>query len=521
MRYPLGIQDFRRLRQDGYVYVDKTRQIIGMLDAGAALFLSRPRRFGKSLTVSTLAELYGGPEARPLFEGLWAYEHWDFAAMERPVIWLRFNDLGYEQGVHVALARELHRIGNHMGIPLDDVAEEPSQLLRELVSRAAAAHPSGRCAVLFDEYDKPIVDHLHDLPQAERHRRALKAFYGVLKGASAELEKVFLTGVSAFSKVSIFSDLNHVVNLTLDPAARTVTGITGGELETYLGAAVEATGVPREQIRTWYNGYSWGGGDEERVYNPWSLLSFLRTGQVNNQWIETGNPTWLIGLAREQHLYDLAPVQSSAQEMLSFRLEALDLPGVLFQTGYLTVAPGGAPQPYSTNYVLDYPNEEVRRSLLGELFADYLGRRGPAPSIRGEDLAQAFANDELDTVFVIFAAVFADLPYDVWARDVEWAYHLVVHLTFSLLGVRVRSEVHTSRGRCDALVETDTHVYALEFERGAGEGAVAEALRQIADRGYLDPYAASAKTRVAIGVAFDAERRAVGAWRAEQIPETS
>ncbi len=509
MRYPLGIQDFRRLRTDGYAYVDKTRQIIGMLDAGVALFLSRPRRFGKSLTVSTLAELYGGERGRPLFEGLWAESNWDFAKMERPVIWLKFNDLDPVNGFEPALVRELHYLAERMGHELDRTIEEPSQLLRRLIDKASGSHPSRRCVVLFDEYDKPIVDYLDDIELAEKNRASLKRFYGVLKGAGSQLQLIFLTGVSAFSKVSIFSDLNHVVNLSLDPVAHTVVGITAAELEGAFAAQLDVTDVPRDTIRQWYNGYSWGGASEERVYNPWSMFNFLRTRELENYWFSTGTPTWLVRLLRDRGRYDPAGVIAGRLDLTGFRVDDIDTTAALFQTGYLTVASSLS----GSEYMLDYPNLEVRQSLARMLLASYLGVHDRETRAPVRAISSAFRQNDLATVFAELNALLAGVPYDLWQRGDEGILHAIVHLTFSLVGVEVRSEVHTSKGRCDSLVETATHVYALEFKR---DRAVAEALAQVRERGYLVPYAASAKTRVAVGVAFDSAARGIGDWGVEE-----
>ena len=510
MRYPLGIQDFRRLRTDGYAYVDKTRHIIEMMDAGVALFLSRPRRFGKSLTVSTLAELYGGERGRPLFDGLWAERHWDFAKMERPVIWIKFNDIDTANGFEPALRRELHYLAERLGHTLDIAIKEPSQLLRRLIDKLARTHPSGRCVVLFDEYDKPIVDYPDDVSTAEDNRTSLKRFYSVLKGAGDQLELLFLTGVSAFSKVSIFSDLNHVVNLSFHHYAHTIVGITGAELEANFSNELDATGVPRDTIRQWYNGYSWGGTEDERVYNPWSVFRFLNTRELDNYWFSTGTPTWLVRLMRDCGQFDPKGTVAGKLELTGFRIDDIDTTAALFQTGYLTVAsalPGA-------DYVLDYPNREVRQSLERMLLASYLEVHDRETRVPVNTIAEAFRQNDLATVFTELGALLAGVPYDLWQRGDEGIFHAITHLTFSLIGLQVRSEVHTSRGRCDAVVETETHVYALEFKR---DRPVAEALTQVYERGYMEAYAASAKTRVAVGVIFAAAARGISGWGAEEM----
>ena len=504
MRYPLGIQDFRTLREGGYVYVDKTEQIMGCLDAGAALFLSRPRRFGKSLTVATLNELYSGD--RELFRGLWAYDHWDFAAMRRPVIWLKFASAGFKtMGVEGALRKLLRDEAARLGCSLE--TDSPSdQQFRELIEQVAKMSPRGNCVILLDEYDKPIVDFLHDAALAERHRDLMKTFFGVVKDQGPYIEKVFLTGVSVFSKVSIFSDLNHIVNLTLHWRAQVLVGWTQGELEQTFASELANTNVAPEVIRRWYNGYSWAG---EKVYNPWSVMSFLEQRQLQNFWYSTGTPTWLVGLVRNGWTYDLAGVTAAADTLLDFRLDTIKPIGVLFQTGYLTISVVDREPDMPPVYTLDYPNLEVRASFYGSLVEAYTDQRERFDWSRTAQLISDFRQNDLAAVFATITGVYASVPYDFWRRDDESIFHAVLFLLFSLAGVGVRAEVHTAKGRCDAVVETATHVYGFEVKV---DRSVAEALAQIRERGYLDAHRGSGKALVAIGVCFGSEARNVVAW---------
>ena len=376
MRYPLGIQDFRTLREGGYVYVDKTEQIIGCLDAGAALFLSRPRRFGKSLTVATLNELYSGD--RELFRGLWAYDHWDFAAMRRPVIWLKFASAGFKtMGVEGALRKLLRDEAVRLGCSLDERTRPPTNSSGSSIEQVARMSPRGNCVVSVGR-----VRQAHrrlpstTLRSAERHRDLMKTFFGVVKDQGPYIEKVFLTGVSAFSKVSIFSDLNHIVNLTLHWRAQVLVGWTQGELEQTFASELANTNVAPEVIRRWYNGYSWAG---EKVYNPWSVMSFLEQRQLQNFWYSTGTPTWLVGLVRNGWTYDLAGVTAAADTLLDFRLDTIKPIGVLFQTGYLTISVVDREPDMPPVYTLDYPNLEVSRELLRQ---SRRGLHGPARALR-------------------------------------------------------------------------------------------------------------------------------------------
>ena len=497
LKYPIGIQDFRTLREGGYAYVDKTEHIHRLLTTGKYYFFSRPRRFGKSLTVATMNELYSG--SRELFDGLWVQDRWDFEAMRRPVVWLKLARLDYrEKGLSKALLDELHRIARTYDLTLTEgtLKETFDGMLRRL------ANQHGRVVLLVDEYDKPIIDYLDDLPQAEANREVLKNFYSVIKDSDPFLELVFITGVSAFSKVSIFSDLNHLNNISLSPLTNTLVGITEAELETYFEPALAS--VNRTQMRRWYNGYSWTG--EQTVYNPFSLLCFLSDGQYRNYWFETGTPTFLVKALRDRQLYPLHDIELTQQDLTSFELGQLRPYSLLFQTGYLTITES---EPAISYYRLDFPNLEVKQSLEEMLLGAYASEGAGNPRSRVLAIYRALQRKEIDEVVEAINAVLGGVPYDLWQRGDERTFHTLVHLLFSLLGVIVQSEVHTARGRCDALVLTDDYVYAFEFKVNATAQA---ALDQIEARGYLVPYADDPREKVAVEISFDRESRQIGAW---------
>ncbi len=508
MKYPIGIQDFRKLREGGYLYVDKTQHIYNILKQGNYFFLSRPRRFGKSLLLSTLNELYSG--SRELFEGLWVEGHWDWEASRRPVIWLKFSSQGVRTlGLEPAIHRMLEEVARNLGIELK---EKPyDQKFKELIIRAAA---SRKAVLLIDEYDKPIIDFLEDVPQAEMNREILKSFYSVLKDCDPFLELAFITGVSAFSKVSIFSDLNNLKNLSLHRHADTLLGITQDELDHYFMPALEEaaqyqkTNVEAiyEQVKRWYNGYSWNGPD--KVYNPFSLLSFLDGRQFRNFWFETGTPTFLVKEMKKQARYDIGHTAATANDLSNFDLRRLNPITVLFQTGYLTIQHY---EPRDLLYTLDYPNLEVKRSLQEILLNEYLDYPPQSALPRVVNLRNALKNKGLDEAIRIINAAFAAIPYEHWRQENEHFFHALIHLTFSLLGVYIQSEVHTSKGRCDALVQTDKYIHAFEFKLGK---SAAEALRQIEEKGYLAPFADSPKEKIAVRVSFSPEKKQVQDWEA-------
>ncbi len=502
MKYSIGHQDFRKIREEGFKYVDKTEHICRLIENGGYLFLSRPRRFGKSLTVSTMNELYSGSEE--LFKGLWAGEHWNFKDKQRPVIWLKFSSIDYENlGVTAALLHELHSIIDRRGIKMPQ-GLTLKLVFRELLFQLAQSSPSGKVVLLIDEYDKPIIDYIDDIPKAEANRDALRAFYAVLKDADPYLELVFITGVSAFSKVSLFSDLNNLDNLTLSPEAYTLVGITQQELEDNFGPQLDASGYTRAEVRRWYNGYAWG--SHERVYNPWSILKFLKKRELDNYWAESGTPTFVTKLLTQHADYNVAPTTVRKLDLTSFNLAQLNPVAILFQAGYLTVK---EVMPATGQLLLDYPNEEVRQTFLYALLGEYGFGNNELASTRINRLYKAFCARDLDTIIEIINVSLAAVPHQLWQRQSEAMVHAIIHTTFTVLGLYTRSEVSTSRGRADIGVEVPKYVYILELKLG---GTAAEAMAQIETRGFGDAYTNGQQEVVKIGIAFDVEERLVGDW---------
>ncbi|MEZ5537190.1 MAG: AAA family ATPase [Thiolinea sp.] len=356
---PIGIQSFSELRTRNMLYVDKTRHIHRLVSTGKYYFLSRPRRFGKSLTLSTIRAIYEGQQA--LFSGLWIEKQWNWE-QTNPVIHLSFSSIGYRTlGLEEAIDAELQAISTRLGITLHEprIDRRFEELIRTLSQQA------GKVVLLIDEYDKPLIDYLDDIPRAKANQQIMKTFYSVIKDCDPYLEFLLITGVSKFSKVSIFSDLNHLKDLTFDRHASTLTGYTQAELEHYFTPympEIEAyQGLSRpellEKMRKWYNGYSWDA--QNRVYNPFSILNFFSDGQFRNYWFETGTPTFLLELLREQNLYKLDNLTVPERSFSSYDIEYLQAIPILFQTGYLTIKTA---QEFGL-YTLDYPNSEVRESL--------------------------------------------------------------------------------------------------------------------------------------------------------------
>ena len=472
-KLPIGLQDFGGLRRNGFLYVDKTEGIYQLATEGKYYFLSRPRRFGKSLLVSTLAELFQGH--RELFEGLWIHDRWDWQ-QTHPVLDFRFNNASYKViGLEAFLTEELALQAEAFGIDLQGSAY-PSQL-RHLIVTLAKQHR--QVVVLIDEYDKPILDYLHDIPQAQANREVLKNFYSVLKPLDPHLRLVLLTGVSKFSRVSIFSELNNLLDLTLHPRYTTLVGYTQGELEHYFADRIDQLS-PRfggreallAQVRQWYNGYSWDA--THYVYNPFSVLNFFDQGRFQNFWFETGTPTFLIKLLNRERKYDLENVQARPLVFSSFELERIQPLALLFQTGYVTIKAVDNDQVYT----LSYPNYEVKDSLLQYLLAEYSHQYPSDTSLLAFQMKQALEQDDLPAFVAALNSLFASIPYQIFIADKEAYYHSVTFLALSLVGSFVQVEVSQAKGRPDAVVHTPETIYVLEFKLNASAEAVLEQIRQ-------------------------------------------
>jgi len=511
LKYPIGIQDFREIRTQGYHYLDKTEHIHRLLTEGKYYFLSRPRRFGKSLLLSTIKEVFQG--SRELFKDLWIEKHWDWDR-RRPVVHIKFSKSDYQGlGLNQAIIHELDKSAQELGIELKRTTLK--ERFEELLLKTSQTQ--GRVVLLIDEYDKPIVDYLEAPEQAKANRETLKQFYSILKDSDPYLEFVFITGVSKFSKVSIFSDLNNLKDLSINERHNNLLGITQQELESQFKERLHEIAAFRNteydtlisQVKNWYNGYNWSGSDT--MYNPFSLLNFLQDGQFNNYWFATGTPTFLVERMRSEGRFQWDTNEFVALLALaSFDIEHIELPTILFQTGYLTLSELNIMEGWCK---LDYPNQEVKASLEQLMLGAFQHRIGSGlPTVL--HLRQALERNDLDRVVQIINTAFSDIPADLWKGATELHYHALVHLSFSLLGNYLKSEVNSALGRCDAIVQTATHIYAFEFKL---EQSAAAAIQQIIDKNYLGPYQLDTRPKIAVGINFSREKRGVADFAWQQI----
>ena len=509
-RLPIGIQTFREIREEGCYYVDKTAHIQRLLDEGKHYFLSRPRRFGKSLFLDTCKELFEGNEA--LFEGLAIHDRWDWS-VRNPVVRLSFG-AGHFKGpddLRAAATDSLDMQESEAGITArhESAPARLAHVLRTLHERTGR-----RVVVLVDEYDKPILDAL-DVPEVARaNRDYLRGLYAVIKDSDAHVRFSFLTGVSKFSKVSLFSGLNNLTDITLDPHHSAICGYTDADLDTVF--APELPGLDRDRIRAWYNGYHWLG--EHKVYNPFDILLLFRNRKFGAWWFETGTPAFLVETLFRRRVSSVALGEMVGTEALlsSFDVDDIATEALLFQTGYLTIheerSLGG-----KALYRLGYPNREVRQSL-NEYLLESLVRdtsRRTTNSIRLEEL---LLTNDFDGMRTLFHAFFASIPYEWYtSNDIaryEGFYASVFYSYFAALGLDITVEDSTSHGRLDMAVRFNANVYLFEFKvvEMAGEGA---AMAQLKARRYADKYRDTGEPIHLVAVEFSRETRNVVAFDVE------
>jgi hypothetical protein len=507
---PIGIQTLVEIRAKNGIYVDKTQLVHQLVTGGKYYFLSRPRRFGKSLTISTVKELYLGN--KPIFEGLWIYDKWDWSKTN-PVLHFSFDTMNYHrQSLEIALSKEIKYWAKHYKIRL--VETDFQEQFKELLEKLSKKH--GKIALLIDEYDKPIIDYLEksDFEQSKVNRLILRDFYSVLKNADTSLELVFITGISKFAKVSLFSHLNNLTDITLSKEYAAITGYTQTELEfyfdDYLKRCATELQLSREallsHIKIWYDGYTWDGVTE--VYNPFGTLHFLADRQFKNYWFATGNPNFLIDQMRKHARFDVENSVVNSRILDKYDIENITLIPLLFQTGYLTIKSMDA---MTGDMVLDYPNKEVRESMYEFLIDDLsknVHRLHTGHTI--EDLNQAFLTKDLPKVKNMLNALLADLPHETFEQQREGLYHGLIHLVFSYLGTFVNSEVHSALGRADTVVQTLTDIFIFEFKFNK---TAQEALDQIEKNNYAHKYQTSGKTITGIGVNFNSDKRAIDDWK--------
>ena len=506
-RLPIGIQTFRKVREDGCYYVDKSPYLRRLVDEGTHYFLSRPRRFGKSLLVDTLKELFEGSEA--LFEGLAIHDGWDWS-VRHPTVRLDFAAGNFKEPGH------LHR---ETMAQLDGLARAAQVETRYDTAPACFRHlleslherTGRRVVVLVDEYDKPILEALEVPEVARSNRDYLRGLYAVVKSSDAHVRFVLLTGVSKFSKVNLFSGLNNLKDITLDPRYSSICGYTEADLDTVF--APELSDLDRDEIRHWYNGYSWLG--EEKVYNPFDILLLFDRRKFDPWWFETGTPNFLVETLYKRRVSALAldGMVAGGGLLSTFDVDDIATEALLFQTGYLTIVEeedfGG-----KSFYRLGYPNREVRQGLNEHLLR-YLVQDPSRHTVNSLRLYRLLEANDFEGLRALFHAFYESIPYEWYTNNdiarYEGYYASVFYSYFAGLGLDISVEDSTNHGRLDMAVRFNANVYVFEFKvvEMAGAGA---AMAQLKARGYAEKYRDRGEPIHLVGVEFSRDTRNIVAF---------
>ncbi|MBQ6470762.1 MAG: AAA family ATPase [Victivallales bacterium] len=509
-----SIYDFEKLRTADYLYVDKTEYLWHLIDPpGESYFLSRPRRFGKSLTISTLKAVFQGK--RELFRGLAIYDK-PFDWSPSPVIHLDLNgfDFGSVEAVRDSLGRLMRETAEYHHLKLTEA--RPDQMFREIITALAEKQ---KVVILLDEYDKPILNNVGK-PECGQILADLKAFYSVIKAFEGKLRFAFITGVSKFCHVSLFSDLNNLTDITMDARYATMLGYTQEELEANFADRIALLAGDKDvedfmaKIKKWYNGYRFE-ENAKTVYNPVSLTKFFESnGKFNNYWFSTGTPSFLLELIKRQR-FDFEKTLSSPVSNFAFdayEIDRLDPLTLLLQTGYLTI--DSAVKRYGdTAYNLRFPNLEVKGSFETYLAGYCSGLRPDQVKNSVYRLADAVTAGDVDGFMETMKVFFAKVPYDVHLKD-ENNFHLLFFSIFMLFGISITAESRTNSGRIDAVASNDDNVFVFEFKL---DKTTEVALAQIRDRDYFRRYMNTGKRIFLVGVNFDSEAGQIGSWTHETV----
>lgn len=527
MKYPIGIQDFEFLRQNGYVYVDKTQLVYDMVTSGKIYFLSRPRRFGKSLLLSTLDYYFQG--RKDLFRGL-AIDALEKDWVSYPVLHIDFNGNDYTKAgvldaqIEDAVSRWEHTYGKDpFGTTLGDRFA--------YVLAQAHAQTGHRAVVLVDEYDKPLLDVLdtgvkvqvgiNELPLEDYNRNVLKGFYSVFKKADKDLQFVMLTGVTKFSQVSVFSGFNQPEDISMSEHYESLCGITTEELTSGFSESITSLAANNEctkeemltHLKRHYDGYHFSRRMVD-IYNPFSLLNAFKSGYVDDYWFKSGTPTYLIRLLShtEENLDEMTGKYYPTEEFIDYKADRESPLPMIYQSGYLTVK--GYDRKLNA-YLLDYPNDEVKKGFVTMVATSYFQLRR-SPNTWVYDVVEALECADLDGLCDLFTSFLASIPYSMRRnsseREKERYFHYTFYLIMRMISVyAVYTEKQQSQGRADCILETGKDVYIFEFKL---DGTANEALQQIEDKGYAQAYLSDKRTIHRIGASFSSKTGTIGEWKA-------
>lgn len=509
MLYPIGIQSFEKIRTGGFVYVDKTALIYRLAASGQYYFLSRPRRFGKSLLVSTMEAYFSG--RKELFEGL-AMESLEKDWTEYPVLHLDLTGSSYTDISHLKMSLDQHLRKWESLYDVTPMSEDLSSRFKDIID-AAYRKAGQKVVILIDEYEKPIIDNIDNPELMEQFRRELQGFYSVIKGKDNAIRFAFLTGVTKLGKMSIFSGLNNLNDISMDARYADICGISEQELKSTFGESVEELARANElsvddcykKLAQMYDGYHFT-ENSVGIYNPFSLLNTFNSGKFRMYWFETGTPTFLVRYLKQGN-YNLDNISRNDVSLETLTGSNYVSPApitLMYQAGYLTIK-GFNPDFFTYN--LDYPNEEVKRGFmhsLSQLFAPAL--------IDGELSVYQFVRDvrsgNTEAFMNRLTAFFAGNSYEIQG-DLELYFQNVMSIMLKMMGLYVKTEYQTSNGRIDIVFDTDKYVYIIELKRDQSPEI---ALRQIEEKGYDKPFMASGKRIIKLGINFSSETKTIDGW---------
>jgi hypothetical protein len=480
-------------------------------------FLSRPRRFGKSLLISTFKELFSG--SKELFKDCWIYDKIEW--LEYPIIHLDFLGVDYKKfGLEQALSRKMDAMAAQFNVKLtgESIKEKFTELI-EILAR------DKKVVILIDEYDKPIIDYMDNIPEAVKNRDILKNFYSTLKAQTYNIKFLLITGVSKFSKISIFSDLNHLNDITIYPQYAAMLGYTQEEIENhfpgYIADWEKKNGQKRdilfEKLKDYYNGYSWDG--QNFVYNPFSILSFFGTYLFKNYWFATGSPTFLVNILKKTGVsidqYEYMRVNETFFEKFDIGTIGIDnISSLLFQTGYLTIK-----EMKDDIYILSYPNREVRISFLQYLLEGFSNKPGYETNEITLKIKHAMAENKIEDFIQDIKTLLSSIPYNIQVGNREAYYHSLIYVALKISLIVVQAEIQTALGRSDIVVSMDHYIYIIEFKMD-GAGNAQTALDQMEDKKYYAPYLGKNKKIILLGIGLSETERNIVDWKCKEIGET-
>lgn len=516
--YPIGIQTFSEIRTKGFLYVDKTNYVYDVCHPGKFVFLSRPRRFGKSLLASTFHAYFSG--RKELFKGL-AIEKRETEWKQYPVLHFDLSDIkkGTTEECELNLHSQLEDFERTFNC--QKASDNLTIRFRELVKNISRKTAS-QVVILIDEYDAPLLNVLHDQERLEPMRILLQAFYSPLKKLDQYLRFVFVTGISKFSQLSIFSQLNNLNNISMLPQYASICGITEQELTDNFQEGIAELGKANNmtvqevlaKLKLKYDGYRFS-RNAEGVYNPFSLLSAMNNKDFSNYWFSTGTPTFLVNMMKKFHT-DLTQIDGSEAASEEFDAPTEDMQSILplfYQSGYLTIKDY---DPVVNMYRLGYPNEEVKVGLMRTLVPYYVTKNVNLTNNTAAKMYLALRKDDMDTCLALARAFFASIPYQEGtlkdAPTTEGHFTAMLYVMFSFLNQYVYSQVRTAKGRMDILIKTSSTIYVMELKL---DGSVDDALRQIDDKGYAIPYETDGRRIVKVGIRFSSQERTITEWKIE------